>query len=180
MSALVVSPVQQDVYAVLQPFIATVTGLDPSVIIQGLPNRVGMPPASPGFVTMQATRMPRIATDVDDWDQTSDIVPEATSIEQSTEIVMQLDCYGADSGDWAVMLCALLRDEFGCAALAPTCQPLYTDDPLLAPLEDSEDQYEQRWTVISHLQYNPVITAPMQFADTLTIDVINVDEAYPP
>lgn len=99
---------------------------------------------------------------------------------------MQLDLYGAASGDWAVMLETLLRDETGCIALAgsdptnPICQPLYTSDAVEAPLEDTEDQYEQRWTIEGVLQYNPVTSVPMQFADTLTVTLTNVDEAYPP
>jgi hypothetical protein len=51
---------------------------------------------------------------------------------------------------------------------------------MLAPLEDDELQYEQRWTIEAFLQYNPVVTVPMQFADTASVTLINVDEAYPP
>ncbi len=175
-----VAPVQQDVYAVLQPFIASATGLDPSLVIQGLPNRISMPAASPGFIVMQDTRTERITTNVDDWDQVSSVDPTTSTMQQSVKLTVQLDCYGASSGDWAVILSTLLRDQYGCDALGPTCQPLYTDGPILAPLEDSEDQYEQRWTVLAYLAYTPIVTVSAEFADTLDIDVINVDERYPP
>ena len=175
----VVTPLFDAVYVDLKAFLVSVTGLDPSLVIQGLPNRSAMPPAAPGFVMMELTRSARLRTNLDEWDTTNPAPTDVTS-EQGTELRMQLDLYGAASADWAVMLSTLLRDEIGCVALTPTCQPLYTDDPILAPLDDSEEQYEQRWVITAVLQYNPVTSTPMQFADTLTIDLINVDEAYPP
>lgn len=190
MSSLVVTPTLSDVYNVLQPFIVTITGLDPSLVIQGLPNRTPMPEADPGFVTMQAILTKRLRTNVDGgWSGVDD--PTGVNSEQGTLLRVQLDVYGVNSGDWAVMLSTLLRDEYGCAQLAgldgegnpvvpPLCQPLYVDDAKLAPLVDTEDQYEQRWIVEAILQFNPVTTTPMQFANTAEISVINVDEAYPP
>lgn len=191
MSGLVIAPVHQDVYLVLQPFLATITGLDPAVIIQGLPNRVSMPAASPGYITMQAFHTKRLRTNVsaDSWLGVAD--PTAIALEQGTELRIQLDFYGASSGDWAAAVETLWRSEFACVALAgadsdgeplvpPTCQPLHADEAHLGPLTDSEDQYEQRWIVEAILQYNPVVTAPLQFANTAEITVINVDEAYPP
>lgn len=162
----------------------TVTGLAPALVIKGLPNRSAMPPASPGFVAMMLTRAKQLRTPESTYGVT--VPPTALDLEQGTEIRLQLDLYGATSGDWAVILQTLLRSEPGCVALAgadplnPVCQPLYASDAHLAPLDDSEDQYEERWTIEAILQYNPVTSVPMQFADTLELTVINVDEAYPP
>lgn len=176
---LTVTPVQRSVYVAVKALVVTVTGLDPSLVLQGLPNRSAMPPAAPGFVTMQLARLKQLRTPEETWDHT-DVAPVALDVEQGTELRLQLDLYGATSGDWGVMLQTLLRNEAGCVALAPTCQPLYASDAHLAPLDDSESQYEQRWTIEAILQYNPVTSVPMQFADTLAVTVINVDEAYPP
>jgi|SRR5579859_1716266 len=169
----------EDVYTAVKPLIAAVTGLDPSLVIQGDPNRSAMPPAAPGFVEMLATVSGRIRTNIDRWDTTNP-APTSETIEQGTRIRIQLDCYGASAGDWAAMLSAILRDDAGCVALKPTCQPLYTDEPMQAPLDDGEAQYEQRWTLLTYLQYNPVVTAPMQFADELHATLIDVDVSYPP
>lgn len=179
MPALPVNPVQRSVYAAVKTLVVTVTGLAPALVIKGLPNRAAMPPASPGFVSMMLTRGKQLRTPESTWDP-SDPAPTGLEIEQGTELRLQLDCYGATSGDWATVLQTLLRDETGCLALAPVCQPLYASDAHLAPLDDSEDQYEERWTIEAILQYNPVTSVPMQFADTLELTVINVDEAYPP
>jgi hypothetical protein len=157
----------------------SVTGLGQSLVIQGLPNRTALPPASPGFVSMQLTRAKRLRTNQVTWDQIG-LNPTTLEIEQGTELRLQLDLYGAGSGDWGVMLETLLRDETACVALAPTCQPLYSSDATLVPLDDDEQQYEQRWMIEAVLQYNPVTTTPMQFANTLEVTLINVDETYPP
>lgn len=174
-----VAPPQLDVYIAVQSFVMAVTGLGMPNVIQGLPNRTSLPPAVPGFVSMQLTRAKQLRTPEETWDPT-DVAPTSLDVEQGTELRLQLDLYGTASGDWAVMLQTLLRNEAGCVALGPTCQPLYASDAQLAPLEDDEAQYEQRWTIEAVLQYNPVTSVPMQFADTAAVTVINVDEAYPP
>jgi hypothetical protein len=166
-----------DVYLVLQPLIMTVTGLAENLVIQDAPNRSAMPPASPGFISMQLARQRRLRTNIDTT-PTGDS-PASKLIEQGTELTLQLDCYGATSGDWAQMLSAILRDEAGCVALEPTCDPLYCDDPVWGPLDDSELQYEQRWVVLAKLQYNPVTTVPQQYADTVELEVVSVNQKYP-
>lgn len=185
MAALPVSPTQLTLYGLVKALVVTVTGLAPALVIRGLPNRAAMPPASPGFVSMQLTRGKQLRTPEVTWDSLA-VAPTELEIEQGTELRLQLDMYGAASGDWAVVMQTLLRDETGCVALAgpdyqnPILQPLYASDAHLAPLDDSEDQYESRWTIEAILQYNVTISVPMQFADTLELTVINVDEAYPP
>lgn len=180
-----VTPTQRDVYVLLKAFIVSVSGFDPALVIQGLPNRSAMPPASPGFVSMQFMDAPRLRTNVVTWDELNPLATEL-EVEQGTRLRAQIDCYGSTSGDLSTMLSTLLRDETGCIALAgadpanPVCQPLYTGEPMLAPLEDDEEQYEQRWTIEAFLQYNPVTSVPMQFANTASVTLINVDEAYPP
>jgi hypothetical protein len=182
---LAVSPQQRSLYVLVKAFVVTVTGLDPALVLQSLPNRTAMPPASPGFVVMNLGRLKQLRTPEATWDPT-DVAPTAIDLEQGTEVRLQLDLYGAASGDWGAQFQTLLRSEPGCVALAgadyanPVCQPLYASDASQAPLDDSEDQYEDRWTIEAILQYNPVTSVPQQFADTLELTVINVDEAYPP
>lgn len=186
MSGLPVSPTQDALYRLFKALVVIATGLDPSLVIQGQPNRAAMPPASPGFAMMQATVTKRLRTNEESWDLTQGGNPTSIATEQGTQLRMQLDLYGASAGDWAVVMCTLLRSEYACTALAgddptnPIVVPLYANDEFLAPLDDSEAQYESRWTVEAILQYNPVTTVPMQFADTLTVTLINVDETYPP
>jgi hypothetical protein len=178
-SGLTPSILERQLYVAVKAFLVTVTGLDPSLVLQGLPNRSAMPPASPGFVTMQLTGGTRLNYNVDTWD-TTDPAPSIISSETHWKEKMQVDFYGAGAGDWSRVFAGLWKDETACLALEPVCDPLYANDPMLAPLDDDEQQYESRWTVEAFLQYNPVTSVPMQFADTFEVTLISVDEAYPP
>jgi hypothetical protein len=50
----------------------------------------------------------------------------------------------------------------------------------MVPLVTGEEQYLERWTVRAVLQYNPVTTVLQDYAGSATVNVINVDERYPP
>lgn len=176
--ALDVSITLTDIYTKLGTFLTSVLPIGVPVV-QTPVDRVSMPPPSPGFVGMHAVLQSRIMTNLDQWNP-ADIAPTEIEIEQALKMTVQLDCYGADAGDWAVILSTVLRDEYAVTALSPTLAPLYCDDPKFAPLVNAESQYERRWIVPVVLQYNPVVSVPMQFADTAQVALINVDEAYPP
>lgn len=177
--ALAISITEQQVYKAIGDFVQSV--LPAGVVVMQLPvNRVAMPQPSPGFVGMRAGLQSRIMTNIDSWDLTAD-TPTTIDIMQAVKLGMMLECYGPTAWDWAVLLSTLLRDEYGITALAPSgVAPLYTDDPRFAPLVDGEEQYENRWLVNAVLQYNPVVSTPMQFADTAEAGIINVDVEYPP
>jgi hypothetical protein len=185
--SLVTSPTLQDIFTVLAPWLVSVTGLPQANVLQGIPNRTAAPLAAPGYITMTMIRRDRLNTNIDTWDQTIDD-PDETTQETHFAVTVQLDFYsgpseGNSSGsafDWCSMIESLWRDDVAVQALAPTIAPLYTNASRMAPLDDSEDQYEQRWILEAVLQYNPVTSVPTQFADALTLTVINVDEAYPP
>lgn len=175
---LAVSITLDDIYTKVGDFLESVlpAGVE---VIQIPQNRVATPEPDPGYVGMTLSLQGRIMTNLDQWDA-ADVAPTEINILQAVRLTMQLDCYGADSGNWAVILSTVLRDEYGITALAPVVAPLYCDGPRFAPLVAGEEQYEQRWIVGAVLQYNPVVSTPMQFADTATVGLINVDEAYPP
>lgn len=144
-----------------------------------------MPEPSPGFAVMTAVRRKRLRTNIETWDY---LDPNATTLsdEQGVMLSLQIDFYGATSGDWVTEFTTLWRSTYGCTQLAgadpahPVCQPLYHGEPLMAPLDDSEMQYEERWTVEAFLQYNPVTTVPQDFMNAAEVSLINVDEKYPP
>lgn len=175
---LTVSITQEDVYTRLRALVIDVVPAGTEVV-QGLGNRVAMPDEPNGFVAMTANLLTPHRTPVETWDRDNPD-PNAIAIEQGTLIRVQLDCYGPLSGNWAVMLAAIFRTDYGVRLLGPDVTPLYVDDPTQAALVNGEEQYEERWIVGARLQYNPVIMTAMEFADTLEVDIINVDEAYPP
>jgi hypothetical protein len=159
-----------DVYTALGAFIVAQLGLATTQVIQGYPNRVAMPtPASGGFVVMSAISKKRLRTNIDNFAGTSEVAPAPGPVtaEQGQQVDIQLDVYGPTASDWADILTTLLRDNVGCLALAPTCQPLYADDPIRAPLTNAEMQYEDRWIVTARIQYNAVVTTAQEYATVL-------------
>jgi hypothetical protein len=133
-----------------------------------------MPPPTPGFVAMTMVRRERIITNIDTWESV-DADPTQITQEAHFKVTIQLDFYsGSTAGnsvgtafDWCSIVETLWRDNATCVALAPVASPLYTNPPIMAPLDDVEDQYEQRWMLEAVLQYNPLVSVPAQFADTL-------------
>lgn len=174
----VVAPLQVAIYTAIKAFIVSVLGTSVPVS-QGLGNRVSIPQAAPGFVYMTIIDQQRLRTNIDTWDETNP-APTGLTAEQGMKVTCQIDCYGANAADWAAMLTTLWRDDYGCLAMAPNCAPLYADEARLIPLIDSESQYTARYSITAYLQYNPVTTFPMQFADVLNVNLIDVDEAYSP
>jgi hypothetical protein len=176
MPGFVITPVLQDLYGVLIPFVISVTGLAAASVVQGLPNRAPMP--LPGFISIQALFRHRLRTNLHEWDEISPL-PTMANLEEGVELTTQIDCYGPSSEDWASMLSATLRDEYGCTALAPTLSPLYADDARMIPLVAGENQYEERWSLDARFQYNPVTTLAQQYARVLALTLIDVQEKYP-
>ena len=179
MSIVSISIPQSAVYTALGNFIVTVLGLTAPFVVQGFDNRVPMPNGP--FVGMSAITMKRLRTNVDTIGGPLGDDPSSVSAEQGTQVDIQLDCYSPLAADWANILTTLLRDNVGCLALAPTCQPLYADDPIRAPLENGEEQYEDRWIVTARLQYNPVVTTSVQSATVLgPVGIVDAERAYGP
>lgn len=172
-----IAPVQSDIYKTLGDFIVAVLGLTAPDVIVGLDNRVATPKGD--YIAMTAILTTRLATTVDEWDKT-DPAPTVQTYQKSTRVDVQIDCFGSQALAWAETLGTLLRDEFGCTALAPTLSPLWADEARQMPFDTAEEQYQPRWSLTAAFQYNPVVTVAAQFADALAITLINVDEAYPP
>lgn len=177
MSNFVVTPTDSDIYTAVGNAIVAWLGLAPDHVVQEFNNEVAMPVGP--FVGMRMGTRKRLRTNKVTWD-TANPAPTSLTHEQGMQVALQIDCYAPNSGDWAALLTTLFRDDVGCRALAPTCAPLYCDDGKRAPLEDAEQQYEDRWIVMLQLQYNPVVSTPQDFADTLTVTLINADVSYPP
>lgn len=194
---LTVTPSQDDVYQAMEAFLA---GILPAgvPVIRGLPNLAAMPPSPPGFVSMQALfegrlRMPitTYATEslavldsnghqvLDSNGNPVENPPFEFSIEQGLELPMQIDCYGKHSGTWASLISTAFQSPYGCAALAPNCQPLYCNEARMIPLVNEELNYEERWSLDCHLQYDPVVTAPQQYTNELELALKNVTVEYP-
>ena len=168
-----IAPVQTDVYTALRAFILSLITCE---VVQGLGN--GVPTPLGGFIVMTSLFQNRLSTNVDNYLDPTPTTGSKTAL-QAIQHTVQIDCYGPQSSDWASIISTMLRDEYGCLAMAPNVQPLSADDPKMSPLIDGEQQYEQRWTLTALLQVNPVVSTPMQFFTTAQVNLIDVDTNYP-
>jgi hypothetical protein len=92
---------------------------------------------------------------------------DVVAIHGGTRIDIQIDFYGASSGDYCKAVKAAFRTGYGFDQFPENIRPLYTSDGVQSPLITGEQQYESRWTLTVSLQYNPIVTIPQQFADEL-------------
>lgn len=109
-------------------------------------------------------------------------------VQQAMIVNIRLDFHSdndTDSGDMATTVSTLLRDEFGVAQFAGQSPqygvvPLYTSDPRQTPFFNDQQQVENRWVVEAILQANVVVSVPQQFADSVSLGLVEVDAAFPP
>lgn len=110
------------------------------------------------------------------------------TLTENTEVAIQVDLHAPDSQavDFARTVSTTIRDEFGTSFFAALpaplngVSPLYADDPQQAPFLNAEQQYEWRETLEVHLQFNPSVSVPAQYADVVGIVVESVDATFPP
>lgn len=92
------------------------------------------------------------------------------SLQQSTEVTIQLDVHGPASAENAAVITTLFRDDYAAQAMADTgVAPLYAADAHQLPFSNGEQQVEQRWVVDLVLQVKPTLNVPQQFAEALEI-----------
>jgi hypothetical protein len=176
--SLSIAPNHDQIYVALEAFL---TGILPAgvPVIRGLPNRSSMPSPVPGFVVTQAVYQSRLMMPVDTNVTGGTTPPTTSTIQQSIEVPVQIDCYGACSGSWAATVSTTFEDAYGFAALGPSCEPLYANEARMMPLTDEELQYEEKWSVDCHLEWDPVVTVTQQYADALDLTLVDVQVKYP-
>jgi hypothetical protein len=171
---LTVSPTAENAVSDLRALVLSVVPTNTPVLI-GLANRVATPLPLTGFVYLTPIHQERLEWNTDTL-QTS---PAAVKlIQMAMRLDVQIDCYGPLAADWATMIHAVYFDEYACDLMVNS-QPLFmASEPQMAPLVDSEAQYEQRWTMTAAMQFNPVVQPAQLYADALDITLVNVQETY--
>lgn len=109
--------------------------------------------------------------------------PGSRAIQEAAEYTVQLDFHGPASGDNVQIVEALFRSEDACFNFDQSgiaMQPLYSSDPRQMSFLNGEDQIEERWSIDVAIQINPIITTKQDFANAVTLTVIEVDATYPP
>lgn len=168
-----VSVTETEVLTALRAFLLLCVP-DGTEVIRGVQNRVPQP-AGP-FVLMTPLNQVNPMVPWSAYDRTVGTRNFQTMVKAG----MQIDCFGPLSGDWAATIVTLFRSEYAVSNLAPTCAPLYCEDPVQSPFEGGEMQQDERWTFTAILQYNPVVTVTQDFATAANVGLINVNGTYPP
>lgn len=170
--AILPSVTETQLFTQLRAYLLTIVDCE---VVRGQVNRVAMPKGD--VIYMSPGSMAQLATDVNSFTDTTQ------SIEQSTQWVAQIDCYGSMANDRAKVITMLLRNGHAFdffKASGVDMSPLYADDAQQMPLVTGEEQYLERWMFNAVFQYNPVITLNQQSANQLEVGLINVDVSYPP
>jgi hypothetical protein len=178
---LTIDLTESAILTVLRAFLIDVLPLAPESIVQGQDNRVSEPMAGDFIVFWPLNRM-RLSTNRETWDVLNP-APSAMDRMQPTQVLVQLDVHGPNSTDNCQIITTTFRSDYATtffAASGKEIQPLYADDGHQMPFINGEQQYEDRWVIQAVLQANPIVSTPQQFADTLTVDLVEVDTTYPP
>ena len=162
---------ESDALATLRGFFLTVVSCE---VIRAQQNKVAMPKGE--FIALTPVNFKALNTPVNTNTATQQ------TIERHYQFIVQVDCYGANALGRATTLSMLLRDGIATDYFSQSgfnCQTLYADDAQQLPIVTGEEQWLERWTFQSALQLNQQITTTIETADTLSIDLIDVDAQYP-
>lgn len=173
---ITVTITETDMMADLRAFLLHVTNgaID---VVQGQANRVAEP-SGQDFIVFWPTARPALSTTVVDYHMGA-ADPSAQSSTLSTQVEVQVDVHGPNAADYVQAIVTLWRSEFATDYL-DVVTPLYAVDPAQRPFINAEKQYETRWVVSLAMQANPIVSTEQQFADTVTVGLIEVDATYPP
>ncbi|AOA59926.1 phage neck terminator protein [Acinetobacter larvae] len=94
-------------------------------------------------------------------------------VQNSVEVMLQLDFYGDWAASRARQIANFWRSEYTTSALN-TCQPLYSKQPVRLPFVNEQNQNEQRWLLEVYLQYNPEFKQDQAFLD---LPIISTERA---
>lgn len=170
----ILTPTDTDIYTAVRAWLLSI--LPGNVrVIQGQQNRAAPPPGP--FISMTLIGRERIATNGTEYTDTKRIVSE------QVKRTMQLDLFGSASGDMMQVVTALWRDFQASDYFRNSggiLSPLYTSSVRQLGFINGAKQYEDCWSVDLAFQTTQKISIPQQFADTLSIDLIEVDTTYPP
>lgn len=168
--AATLSQTEDAIMTALRSFLLSLFPDPAPPIVQAQANRVPEPKAA-NYIVMTPLDRLRLATNVETWDFTAE-APTVITARHSTEFRVQLDIHGELGGDWAQIIATTVQGGFAFAAMPELVKPLYATDGHQVPFINGESQYENRWSMTIALQVAPIVSTAMQFADTLTPELV--------
>jgi len=159
--SLSISMTHNQIIAALCKFIQDVSGVE---TIVGMTNRVPSPKGD--YIIVTATQSHALSTaHVRYFPDDSKMI-----ITRPTKWSAQIDCYGINAQNTALIVSIMLRSAFACLALIDDgVQPLDVGEARQLPFNTGADQYLSRWIFDVSMQVNLSITVSQQFSDSLNI-----------
>lgn len=136
-------------------------------IVRAQPNRAAMPIA--GFVVLNEILSVDLSTPSQNNAQNG--VEAVVSVPRRFDI--QIDFYGPTSGDQCRAFSTVFKTAHMVSLFPDWIKPLYISDGVKAPLITGEQQWEERWIVTASLQFNSVITVPIQTATAIGLNIFD-------
>ena len=163
-----VNVTQTQLYTMLRSFIMNVTGV--SQVIQSQGNRVPMPKGD--FITMTPMGTIGLSTNYDVYDASGvDASSGSWTNSRDTQWRCQLDFYGVGAANNCAAVSTMVRSLYAADFFRDSpLTPLYSSEPLQTSMVNGQEQWEERWTMDFHGQYNPSVTFPVDFITSVTFD----------
>lgn len=175
---------ESDLRTALRGFLLSLVG-DEYEVVRGQDNRVPMPGGK--FITMTGHHNDELNKPYSNWQDSGKPTGGKELTNQAKKWICQLDIYGEEASSVASTIFTMARSRWAVRQFAALTQdkgfsitPLYADTPRQTTMINGEKQYEERWTLDLHLQFNAVISTPMEFAEELYVKPASVDASFPP
>lgn len=174
----VTSITEEQIFTVLRTWLVAAVG---GQVIQGYTNRVSTP--KNGFIVMSGLVKQNLSMNRRSFVPPTEGEDEGLwKNEKSIDYNIQLDVYGPSSGDWASILAVAFSSDLAWPffnSLLPGLAPLFMEDPRQSPVVTGEQQYDKRWSIVAHIQFNPSISDSQQSAIEAIAGIIDVEVTYP-
>lgn len=94
--------------------------------------------------------------------------PNEAMVQNSVEVRVQLDFYGAMAESRSRIVANLWKNYYGTDNMT-ICKPLYVQSRQRHPYINDSNQYEDRFILDLGLQYNPTVTHAQDFAEDASV-----------
>lgn len=158
MNSIQTSGTQEDAEMAVFQYLSFILPDVPVILAQE--NDVEIP--QPPFVSINQGRTIRLATNSRDYS-----VAGQVTLEQASQLDMQVDVYGQGGAQRMAIITTLWRDDHACDWFRrhfPDISPLYAEQRQQVQFINEAQDYEERWTADLTLQVNQRITTPLETA----------------
>ena len=97
--------------------------------------------------------------------------PNEAMVQNSVEVRVQLDFYGAMAESRSRIVANLWKNHYGTDNMT-ICKPLYVQSRQRHPYINDSNQYEDRFILDLALQFNPTVTHAQDFAEDASVTII--------